>query len=93
MELKCKNCGASLKVNSELAFINCNYCVTNFKLDDEVKHVKIDDMELNGYEFEKGRIRAQRELLSVNRTSSESSIRVVDILIWIFFFPYALLYY
>lgn len=60
-ELKCKNCGANLKCNSESDVVECPYCKASYKIDDEVKHVKYDDMENSGYEFEKGRIKAQRE--------------------------------
>ena len=61
VEMKCKNCGATLKVESEQIDIECNYCHAKYKLDDEVQHVKYDDMEQAGYEFEKGKIRARKE--------------------------------
>ena len=61
LEMKCKNCGALLKVEENAQYINCQYCNTKYKLDDEVQHIKYDDMEKSGYEFEKGRIKAQQE--------------------------------
>ena len=61
VEMKCKNCGATLKVESDQIDITCNYCYAKYKLDDEVQHIKYDDMEQAGYEFEKGKIRAQQE--------------------------------
>ena len=56
LEMKCKNCGALLKVEENAQYINCQYCNTKYKLDDEVQHIKYDDMEKSGYEFEKGRL-------------------------------------
>ena len=61
LEMKCKNCGALLKVEENAQYINCQYCNTKYKLDDEVQHIKYDDMEKSGYEFEKGRMRAHKE--------------------------------
>ena len=61
VELECENCGASLKIEEGTNTVNCPYCKASYKIDDEVKHVKYDDMENSGYEFEKGRIKAQKE--------------------------------
>lgn len=61
VELECENCGASLKIEEGSNIIKCPYCNASYKIDDEAKHVKYDDMENSGYEFEKGRIKAQRE--------------------------------
>ena len=52
IEMKCKNCGATLNVEENAEKIVCN---------NEVQHVQYDNMSNSGYEFEKGRIRAQRE--------------------------------
>ena len=61
VEMKCKNCGAQLKVNLEQKQSYCQFCGAEFHIDDEVQHIKYDDMEQAGYEFEKGRIKAQQE--------------------------------
>ena len=61
IEMRCKNCGAMLNVEENSVDIVCNYCGAKFKLDDEVQHVKYDDMEQAGYEFEMGKIRARQE--------------------------------
>lgn len=61
VEMKCKNCGANLKVKADSKEVDCQFCHTSFKIDDEVLHHKIDDAEQTGYEFEKGKIRAQEE--------------------------------
>lgn len=64
VELECQNCGAALKVEEGTNNISCPYCKATYKLDDEAQHIKYDDMENSGYEFEKGRIKAQKEHLS-----------------------------
>ena len=51
----------NIKTDPELDEITCKYCQTTFKMDDEVKHVKFDDMEQNGHEFEKGVIYEQEK--------------------------------
>lgn len=69
IELKCNNCGANLKVNSELNEVYCNYCGNKMLIDDEattierVENAKIksrkskheQDMieKIDKYEFEK----------------------------------------
>lgn len=79
VELECKNCGAALKVEEGSDIINCPYCNASYKIDDEVKHVKYDDMENSGYEFEKGRIKAQKEHLENNNVMDKSKTFMVFI--------------
>jgi len=99
VELKCKNCGATLKADPELDEITCKYCQTTFKIDDEVKHVKFDDMEQNGYEFEKGRIRAQQEnntsssSVSYSQPQKKSNKTLWLVLAWIFLLPFTATYF
>lgn len=61
VELKCKNCGAVLKVKPGTNDIHCEHCKANYKLDDEVRHIKFDDVEKAGYDYEKGRQKARQE--------------------------------
>ncbi len=61
VELKCKNCGSLLNIEEGAKEVTCEYCHTKFALDDEAQHVKYDDMYESGYDFEKGRIKAQNE--------------------------------
>ena len=104
LEMKCKNCGALLKVEENAQYINCQYCNTKYKLDDEIQHIKYDDMEKSGYEFEKGRIRAQQEqkraqsnynnLNNVNNTSKKKNNKTFWlILAWIFLLPFTATYF
>jgi len=51
-ELKCKNCGATLEVDENATQIECNFCHTEFT---------VEDAYHDGYKFEKGRMKAQRE--------------------------------
>lgn len=104
LEMKCKNCGALLKVEENAQYINCQYCNTKYKLDDEVQHIKYDDMEKSGYEFEKGRIKAQQEqkrvqsnynnLNNVNNTSKKKNNKTLWlILARIFLLPFTATYF
>ena len=104
LEMKCKNCCALLKVEENGQYINCKYCNTKYKLDDELQHIKYDDMEKSGYEFEKGRIRAQQEqkraqsnynnLNNVNNTSKKKDTKTFWlILAWIFLLPFTATYF
>lgn len=104
LEMKCKNCGALLKVEEDAKYIECQYCNTKYKLDDEVQHIKYDDMEKSGYEFEKGRIRAQQEqkraqsnynnLNNVNNTPKKKDTKTFWlILAWIFLLPFTATYF
>lgn len=104
LEMKCKNCGALLKVEENGQYINCQYCNTKYKSDDEVQHIKYDYMEKSCYEFEKGRIRAQQEqkrvqsnynnLNNVNNTSKKKNNKTLWlILAWIFLLPFTATYF
>lgn len=104
LEMKCKNCGALLKVEEDAKYIECQYCNTKYKLDDEVQHIKYDDMEKSGYEFEKGRIRAQQEqkraqsnynnLNNVNNTPKKKDTKTFWlILARIFLLPFTATYF
>ena len=104
LEMKCKNCGALLKVEEDAKYIECQYCNTKYKLDDEIQHIKYDDMEKSGYEVERGRIRAQQEqkraqsnynnLNNVNNTSKKKNNKTFWlILAWIFLLPFTATYF
>ena len=61
VDAACPHCGASLKIDSDSKNAVCKYCGASFLIDDEVKHVRYDNAEEAGYEFEKGRQRAKEE--------------------------------
>ena len=60
----CPGCGAQLNIDIELKRATCPYCGNSFSVDDEVQHVKLDDAEQAGYEFERGRQKAQAEYVA-----------------------------
>lgn len=79
VELECQNCGAALKIEEGTDTVSCPYCHATYKIDDEAQHVKYDDMENSGYEFEKGRIKAQNEHIQNSKSASSTSATVIAI--------------
>lgn len=61
IEIKCPSCGAAIKTNIDNPMTTCEFCGKDLFFDDETTHIKLDDMTKSGYEFEKGRILAQKE--------------------------------
>lgn len=63
ISMKCPNCGSDLQLDAESRQCSCAFCGTKILLDDEVQHhhVHYDNAEDAGYQFEKGRQRAQAE--------------------------------
>lgn len=57
----CPACGAQLTVDIDNRKASCEYCGATFSIDDEAQHIRYDNAEQAGYEFEKGRQRAQAE--------------------------------
>ena len=53
IDTKCPHCGSSLKVDSTIKNATCEYCGSTFLIDDEVQHIKYDNAEEAGYNFEK----------------------------------------
>lgn len=58
---KCPHCGGAMQIDEQFKKVVCPFCDTVFVVDDEKQHVQIDGAEQAGYEFEKGRIKAQQE--------------------------------
>ena len=57
----CPHCGAALKVDPENRQASCEHCGATLFVDDEKQHVEVDNAEQAGYDFERGRQRAQAE--------------------------------
>lgn len=109
VELKCKNCGAVLKVEPDSTDVYCKHCKTNYKFDDEAKHIKYDDMEKAGYDYEKGRIKAKKEheeekrhqqieaqqaAIKAEKTAKMKKWKILGLaLLWIYFLPFMATYY
>lgn len=61
IDLTCPHCGGHLKIDNSKKECYCPYCGAKLLIDDETIHVKYDNAETAGYQFEKGRQRAQKE--------------------------------
>ena len=84
VEIKCKNCGSLLKVEEGATTVTCEYCHTTYALDDEVQHIKYDNMYESGYEFEKGRMKAQEEENEEINAQVKSKSKLASFIITIF---------
>ena len=91
VDMVCPHCGAKLQVDPTNNNVECKFCGASFLIDDEIQHVQYDNAEEAGYQFEKGRQRAQTE--SLNKASrqeipSPKKRRTwLWVLGWIFIFP------
>ena len=95
VSMVCPNCGASLQVDADQKNLTCSYCGNGLYVDDEVKHVQYDNAEETGYQFEKGRQRAQAEATMVQQQTFNMNFGKpakkrktwLWVLGWIFIFP------
>lgn len=95
VSMVCPNCGASLQVDADQKNLTCSYCGNGLYVDDEVKHVQYDNAEETGYQFEKGRQRAQAEATRVQQRTFNMNFGKPPkkrktwlwVLGWIFIFP------
>ena len=92
----CPNCGANLEVDTERGYCFCEYCGSKILIDDDDNeiHIHADNAEQAGYDFERGRQRAQEEYNNggqqAYRTTEETPRRrntLLWVLGWIFIFP------
>ena len=91
----CPSCGAQLRVDADKKWAECPYCDTSTLIDDEAQHVRLDDAEQVGYEFEKGRMRAQSEQAAYQATYASAAAQPQKpkrktwlwVLGWLFMFP------
>ena len=61
IDMTCPHCGGVLKINPDNRICSCNYCGAKLILDNETLHLQFDNAFESGYQFEKGRQRAQAE--------------------------------
>ena len=61
VKLICPNCGARLEVDGSLQKAFCQYCGTALLVDRGKRSMEWDNAEEAGYQFERGRLKAQRE--------------------------------
>ena len=94
IETKCPGCGASMSFNSDQKELKCDFCGKALIVDDETKNLKIGNAEELGYQFERGRQRAQSEI-SLDHNSPEPQKKKrktwLWVLGWIFIFPVPLM--
>ena len=97
----CPHCGAPLEYDAEQKKAVCGFCKSELIVDDEVRHLSFDNGEEFGYQFEKGRQRAQAEMKSnTAKQTADTQIPAVSVtpsapkrktwlwvLGWIFIFP------
>ena len=93
IDLSCPNCKATMQIDDTAKAVFCPYCGSKFAVDDETKHIHYDNAEQAGYEFEKGRQRAQAEQQAYRTyyanppQPKKKRHTLLWVLGWIFFFP------
>ena len=96
IDTKCPHCGANMRYDSDKKQVNCEFCGAALIVDDETHNLRMSNGEEFGYQFEKGRQRAQAEY-SANSTHTVSTQNTPQqpkkrktwlwVLGWIFIFP------
>lgn len=103
LDMTCQHCGALLKVDIDKKRAICNHCGAIILIDDEIQHIRYDNAEEAGYNFEKGRQRARREEqqrlnIYYNKAMQQRYMPQIpsqqkkkgtcwQIFLWVFFFP------
>ena len=93
IELKCPNCNSTMQVDDETKEVVCDFCGAKFAVDDEAQHILYDNAEQAGYEFEKGRQKAQAEQYQNMQANQQAYVQQKKrktwlwVLGWIFIFP------
>lgn len=90
--MKCPNCKGDLTIDPTLKQYKCDYCGSVIQVDEEIHKTRIEDAEKTGYQFEKGRMKAQSEA-GINEVPIEKKkITIWRVLLWVVFLPIMLLY-
>ena len=94
VDFKCPNCQSGIKADTDSRTAACEYCGSTFAIDDEsfTVNVNLSGQEEAGYQFEKGRQRAQAEAKSIaaaiKQTPPQKKRKTwLWVLGWIFIFP------
>lgn len=90
-EFKCKNCGGTLKKTSDQNYVKCEFCDTTYT---------VSDAYSDGYNYEKGKMKAQDERLEQNienmnkifKNNSINKVFLIPFLI-IFFIIFSIVIY
>ena len=96
VQINCPHCGAPLKIDGTMQQVTCEYCGMTTWLDHETEQTNDFDSEEAGYNFEKGRQRAQAEITQQTYTQPRQTYTPVQtkkrhtfwwVMGWIFIFP------
>ena len=72
--VSCPHCGAPLRMDPAHPMQYCEHCGSALYLDDEVKHVRMDNARNMGYEFEMGRMQAQADASRAGYTAAAAYV-------------------
>ena len=99
VDLKCPNCGAQIRVDKGATAVTCEYCDSIFAVDSGsvAASAQYADQEEAGYQFEKGRQKAQAEAAEAAAEAARAQAQAqaapkkrrtwLWVLGWIFVFP------
>lgn len=96
IDTQCPHCGANMRYAEDKKQVNCEFCGATLIIDDETHNLRMSNGEEFGYQFEKGRQRAQAEnntgtsqAVSAQGTQAQPKKRKtwLWVLGWIFIFP------
>lgn len=97
--MNCPQCGGKLEISGNTKQAKCPFCNSVVMIDDEVNHIRFDNSEQAGYDFEQGRIKAQQDQAMQQAEYNQAYFRAQQeaerksknlkwwVLGWIFFFP------
>ena len=72
IHMKCPDCGSILEADpTGKPVLFCQFCGSKLLIDDEYNNIHINDPSKAGYEFEQGRIKAQKEEQAKKREKEE----------------------
>ena len=92
INMRCPNCNAYLQIKEGIHQYKCEHCASTFLVDEEVKKTRIDNAENTGYQFEKGRMKAQSEAGIIDVPPEKKKITIWRVLLWVVFLPIMVLY-
>lgn len=99
VDMTCPNCGGTLELSEDVKQAYCPFCGSSIAVDDEIKHVQFDNTEQAGYNFERGRMRAQQDAVNARIAAEQARVRAQQdaerkrknfvwwVIGWLFFFP------
>ena len=96
IDTQCPHCGANMRYDSDKKQVNCEFCGAALIVDDETHNLRMSNGEEFGYQFEKGRQRAQDEYSANssqtvppqnNQPQPKKRKTWLWVLGWIFIFP------